>query len=106
MVHGNHGDFIEYGEFGRKQKNSHTKGKTILLVEDDRPLLEFFSAILRREGHEVLTAQNGLEALEIAKSRPDERIDILLSDVAMPYMGGVRLAVNLLWRFIRTSKSY
>jgi DNA-binding response OmpR family regulator len=64
-------------------------------VEDDGPLLEFFSTILRREGYEVLTAQNGLVALEIAKSRPDERIDILFSDVAMPYMGGVQLALNL-----------
>ena len=65
-------------------------------MEDDGPLLEFFAAILRREGYEVSTAQNGLEAMEIANSRPDERIDILLSDVAMPYMGGVRLSLNLL----------
>ena len=73
-----------------------TRDITILIVEDDSPLLEFFSTILRREGYKVLKAQNGVEALEIAKSRPDERIDILLSDVAMPYMGGVQLAVNLL----------
>lgn len=77
-------------------KIGQTRDTTILLVEDDSPLLEFFSAILRREGYKVLTAQNGVEALEIAKSRPDDRIDILLSDVAMPYMGGVQLAVNLL----------
>lgn len=66
-----------------------TRDITILIVEDDSPLLEFFSTILRREGYKVLKAQNGVEALEIAKSRPDERIDILLSDVAMPYRGGV-----------------
>ena len=75
--------------------NGQRSETTVLLVEDDGPLLEFFSTILRREGYEVLTAQNGLVALEIAKSRPDERIDILMSDVAMPYMGGVQLAVNL-----------
>ena len=70
-------------------------GATVLLVEDDRPLLEFFSTVLRREGYNVLTAENGPEALEIAKNRPDQRIDILLSDVSMPYMGGIQLAESL-----------
>ncbi len=77
-------------------RNSQARRTSILIVEDDGPLLEFFAAILRREGYEVLTAQNGLEAMEIANSRPDVRIDILLSDVAMPYMGGVQLSLNLL----------
>lgn len=78
-----------------------SKGKTqtsdtaVLLVEDDGPFLEFFSTILRREGYEVLRAPNGLVALEIAESRPDRSIDILPSDVAMPYMDGVQLALNL-----------
>ena len=78
-----------------------SKGKTqtsdtaVLLVEDDGPFLEFFSTTLRREGYEVLRAPNGLVALEIAESRPDRSIDILPSDVAMPYMGGVQLALNL-----------
>ena len=68
---------------------------TSLLVEDDQPLLEFFSTILRREGYEVITAANGVEALEISKDRPEEHIDVLLTDVAMPYMGGVQMAVAL-----------
>lgn len=74
---------------------TQTSDTTVLLVEDDGPFLEFFSTILRREGYEVLRAPNGLVALEIAESRPDRRIDILPSDVAMPYMGGVQLALNL-----------
>ena len=74
---------------------TQTSGTTVLLVEDDGPFLEFFSTILRREGYEVLRAPNGLVALEIAESRPDRRIDILPSDVAMPYMGGVQSALNL-----------
>ncbi|MDA1127624.1 MAG: response regulator [Chloroflexi bacterium] len=65
---------------------------TVLVVEDDQPLLEFFSVLLRREGYRVLVASNGVEALEIANNNPDEPIDILLSDVAMPYMGGIKLA--------------
>ena len=65
---------------------------TVLVVEDDQPLLEFFSALLRREGYRILVAANGVEALAIANNSLDDRIDILLSDVAMPYMGGIRLA--------------
>ena len=88
--------------FSSNSSNSpDSKGKTqtsdtaVLLVEDDGPFLEFFSTILRREGYEVLRAPNGLVALEIAEGRPDRSIDILPSDVAMPYMDGVQLALNL-----------
>ena len=68
---------------------------TVLVVEDDQPLLEFFSALLRREGYRILAAANGIEALAIADSNPGDRIDILLSDVAMPYMGWIQLAERL-----------
>ncbi|HIF43261.1 MAG TPA: response regulator [Dehalococcoidia bacterium] len=68
---------------------------TVLLVNYDRPLLEFFSTVLRREGYTVLIAQNGLEALNLVKAQLNPRIDILLSDVAMPYMGGIQLAESL-----------
>ena len=68
---------------------------TIVLVEDDEPLLEFFSTILRREGYSVLSAVNGVETLDIAKARPNDPIHILFSDVAMPYMGGIQLVESL-----------
>lgn len=75
--------------------NNQDMSATILLVEDDEPLLEFFSTVLRREGYSVLPASNGVEALDIAKARPNDPIHILFSDVAMPYMGGIQLAVSL-----------
>jgi len=65
---------------------------TVLVVEDNRSLLEFFCALLRRDGYKILFAENGVQALEIVDNSPNDRIDILLSDVAMPYMGGIRLA--------------
>ncbi len=43
----------------------------------------------------MITATNGVEALEIAKGRVGEQIDVLFTDVAMPYMGGIQLAINL-----------
>ena len=68
---------------------------TILLVEDEEPLLKFFTTILRREGYIVLSAVNGVEALDIAEARPNDPIHILFSDVVMPYMGGIQLAKSL-----------
>ncbi len=76
-------------------ESSRDSKATVLVVEDDQPLREFFSVLLRREGYKILEAANGIEALEIASSSPDVRIDILLSDVAMPYMGGIQLAERL-----------
>ena len=68
---------------------------TVLVVEDDRPLLEFFSVLLRRDGYSILAASNGGEALEIADSAPNARIDILLNGVAMPHMDGIQLSERL-----------
>jgi len=61
---------------------------TILLVDDNRDILQLFSALLEEAGHVVVTAVNGREALEIAlKSRPD----LIISDWMMPEMDGVAL---------------
>ena len=68
---------------------------TVLVVEDDVPLLEFFSALLKREGYNILVAANGVEALALASEIPDAPIDVLLSDVAMPYMNGTQLAERM-----------
>jgi CheY-like chemotaxis protein len=61
---------------------------TILLVDDNRDILQLFSALLEEAGHVVVTAVNGREAFEIAlKSRPD----LIISDWMMPEMDGVAL---------------
>ena len=69
---------------------------TVLLVEDDRPLLEFFSTVLRRDGHTVLEAENGAEALELSEGHTGGPIDILLTDVVLPYMDGAQLAERIM----------
>ena len=76
-------------------ESNQDSSATVLLVEDDRPLLEFFSRVLRRDGYRVLEAENGVEALKVAEDHSDDRIDVLLSDVAMPYMDGIQLAERL-----------
>jgi two-component system, cell cycle sensor histidine kinase and response regulator CckA len=72
------------------------RGAVILLVEDDRSVRDVMGRILEREGHRVLFAADGRAALEIVDARGSE-IDLVVSDVVMPVMGGVEF-VEVLWR--------
>jgi hypothetical protein len=64
--------------------------ETILVVEDDGPLLELASAVLEAEGYRVLVASSAADALRLAEDHPG-RIDLLLTDVVMPHVSGVEL---------------
>lgn len=61
---------------------------TILVVDDEPELREIFAAWLSRNGCEVLTAANGVEALSILTS---QAIDAMISDIRMPLMDGITL---------------
>jgi two-component system, cell cycle sensor histidine kinase and response regulator CckA len=67
---------------------------TVLVVEDEEALLNLTCDLLTESGYKVLSAQNGIEALEIARSF-DEPIHLLLTDVAMPKLGGPALARHM-----------
>jgi hypothetical protein len=69
-------------------------GATVLVVEDQAPLLAITARILARAGYTVLTAGGGPEALTLAASRT-EPIDLLLTDVVMPEMLGPALAQTM-----------
>lgn len=66
-------------------------GATILLVEDERPVRSTVRRLLERHGYQVLEAANGLDALELVTLRGGE-INLVLSDMVMPGMGGIELA--------------
>jgi two-component system cell cycle sensor histidine kinase/response regulator CckA len=71
--------------------------ETILLAEDEASVRELIRKILSEQGHTVLAAHNGREALEMAR-RYEGPIHLVLSDVVMPEMGGsefVRAVVEL-----------
>ena len=70
----------------------HGQGETILLVEDDPSLLELVRGMLDTLGYNVITAGDGFEAMEV-EAEHDRDIDLLLSDVVMPNMGGFEAAV-------------
>jgi signal transduction histidine kinase len=64
----------------------------ILVVEDNEDVGAFAETLLSELGHEVTRARTGEEALDLTRSA---KFDVVLSDVVMPGMGGLRLAEML-----------
>ena len=69
--------------------------ETVLLVEDDTAVRNLAARVLSDQGYTVLKASNGAEALQIAESMSIPQIDLLLTDVIMPIMGGKEIADRL-----------
>ena len=65
---------------------------TILVVDDEQPLRDLLADVLELDGHRVIVAGNGREALAIARR---DRPDLVVSDVMMPHLNGVRLCQQL-----------
>ncbi len=76
---------------GIKSKKEIDLGKTILVVDDEKDILEMLKYNLEREGYNVLTAQNGKRALEQAQTHPD----LIVLDVMMPEMDGWEVCKRL-----------
>jgi two-component system cell cycle sensor histidine kinase/response regulator CckA len=68
--------------------------ETVLVVEDDDEVRAIMSTVLRRNGYVVREARNGGEALLMCEKLPDD-IDLLVSDVIMPHVGGRELVDRL-----------
>jgi CheY-like chemotaxis protein len=71
--------------------------ETILLVEDNEPLREMIKRVLTGFGYKVVVAADGAQAMS-ASEKHHGQIDLLLSDVVMPGIGGPELAVRLRMR--------
>jgi CheY-like chemotaxis protein len=63
--------------------------ETILVVEDEEPIRRAAKRILEKHGYEVLLAADGHEALGLYPEH-SERIDLVISDVVMPRLGGAK----------------
>ncbi|HET9479978.1 MAG TPA: PAS domain S-box protein, partial [Pyrinomonadaceae bacterium] len=64
----------------------------VLIVDDDRRILDLLVELLELEGYEVAAAEDGAEALELAQSFDP---DVVVSDVVMPVVGGLELCRRL-----------
>lgn len=72
------------------QNNSENSAVTILIVDDDSCICEMVRAYLALQGYKVFTACCGAEALQ--KIGQIDKVDILLTDIMMPWMNGIELA--------------
>ncbi|MBN2703394.1 MAG: response regulator [Pontiellaceae bacterium] len=83
---------------GKEEKPAaanHPRGsETILLAEDDPMIREFVGQTLTQQGYTVLTAEDGWEGIKIARTHTGG-IDVLFSDIVMPGLGGLELAIAM-----------
>ena len=76
------------------QQQGDKQKETILLVEDEPAVRQLFSLALTRAGYRVYEARNGQEAIKVFDQH-GESVDLLLTDMRMPFMGGGELARQL-----------
>jgi two-component system, cell cycle sensor histidine kinase and response regulator CckA len=81
-----------------KTDNLPAGSETVLLVEDEKMVRQLIQRILETSGYKIIAAENGMEALEICQTR-NLNIDVLVTDVVMPEMGGHELAKKLVGNF-------
>lgn len=86
---------VESAPPGRLRVSRRSVQPTVLVVEDEESIQRFVRIVLEREGLRVLMAANGIEALRLLED-PALTLDLLLTDVMMPQMGGRELAERLL----------
>jgi CheY-like chemotaxis protein len=63
---------------------------TILFADDADMVRKMYTGVLRKKGYSVLEAVDGAEALSVAR-RYAQKIDLLITDLLMPRMGGLEL---------------
>jgi DNA-binding response OmpR family regulator len=65
---------------------------TLLVVDDNKGVLDFLVLLLSKHGYKTLGASGGIECLEIVRRHP---VDLIISDVMMPAMDGLQLCEEL-----------
>jgi two-component system cell cycle sensor histidine kinase/response regulator CckA len=69
--------------------------RTILVVDDEAPILEIVARMLRHGGHDVLATTSGACGVELVASHPG-MVHLLVTDVTMPEVSGPDLARQLM----------
>ncbi len=85
---------IVHQETEMEQTSPEDESGTVLVVDDDRTVLEITAAMLSQMGFSVIKAMDGVEAVEKFRQHHDS-IRFVLSDVAMPRMNGWETLVTL-----------
>jgi len=79
--------FLEY-----TQNMEETNGKKILVIEDEKPMLDAVADTLKQHNFAVITADNGKDGLDTALR---EHPDLMLLDIFMPKMDGLTMLETL-----------
>ena len=70
---------------------------TVLVVDDEESLRSYMTRVLESEGYAVIEAEDGVEALSLlSRKHAGAAVDLVITDVRMPRMGGRELAASLL----------
>src|SRR5206468_6162256 len=70
----------------------HAVMARILIADDEEPVRSLIARALQMDGHATMTAQDGAEALDVL-NREGGAFDLLLTDIKMPIMDGIALAL-------------
>ncbi len=92
-------DAEKFIQIDQTQIEDMPKGsETILLVDDEKSILEYGSKILTKFGYKVLTATSGERCFEMyTKSfSREKRVDLIILDVIMPGMGGINCLTKII----------
>ncbi len=73
-------------------QNQDSQGNIILVIDDDKDILQLYGLLLKRAGYSVETAESGAEAIEKAKTRI---FDLALVDIVLPDMQGTDLLTEI-----------
>lgn len=68
------------------------RASTVLIVDDESGIREIIRGDLESDGHQVLEAEDGLQALRVISTSD---VDVIVSDLSMPNMGGLQLLERL-----------
>ncbi len=85
---------VEDAATGEPARHPPSGSETVLLVEDEQSVRQLVGEALRRNGYTVLEASNGAEAIRVCEGHQGP-IQLLVTDVVMPEMGGRALAQRL-----------
>jgi two-component system, cell cycle sensor histidine kinase and response regulator CckA len=75
--------------------SAQNRDVTVMLAEDESMIRELIATFLVNLGFTVHESENGRDALEKARKLGPENIDLLITDLVMPVMGGLELAGEL-----------
>ena len=68
--------------------------RTILVVEDEPPHRTLLKSVFEKAGYEVLTAKDGIEAIDMYRHQADA-VDLVVCDMALPSLGGWTVYLSL-----------